>query len=152
MTALAVIPPDVYSGVVEVIPAVVEAVEVLLAAGAAYRVPTPDALADDGLGDVYADLTADIDFGAVAGLDDDTMRTLSAERGGDPERPGKRAPARPAAVACGACRRARLGRRLARPGPSGLAHRVRGHRAGRPRAALRRRGRRVATCSSRTTR
>ena len=35
MTALAVIPPDVYCGVVEVIPAVVEAVEVLLAAGPA---------------------------------------------------------------------------------------------------------------------
>jgi L-cysteine:1D-myo-inositol 2-amino-2-deoxy-alpha-D-glucopyranoside ligase len=85
----------VYSGVVEVIPAVVEAVEVLLAAGAAYRVPTPDALVDDGLGDVYADLTADIDFGAVAGLDDDTMRALSHERGGDPDRPGKRAPLDP---------------------------------------------------------
>lgn len=96
MTALAVIPPDVYSGVVEVIPAVVEAVEVLLVAGAAYRVPSPDALdAGDELGDVYADLTADIDFGAVAGLDDDTMRTLSAERGGDPERAGKRAPLDP---------------------------------------------------------
>ncbi|WP_028048107.1 cysteine--1-D-myo-inosityl 2-amino-2-deoxy-alpha-D-glucopyranoside ligase [Cellulomonas sp. URHD0024] len=91
MAALAVIPPDVYSGVVEAIPAVVEAVEKLLAAGAAYRVPT------DGhdLGDVYADLSLDVSFGTVAGLEDDLMRTLSAERGGDPARPGKRAPLDP---------------------------------------------------------
>jgi len=91
MAALGVIPPDEYSGVVETIPAVVEAVERLLAAGAAYRVAT------DGLdlGDVYADLSADVSFGAVAGLDDDLMRTLSAERGGDPDRAGKRGPLDP---------------------------------------------------------
>ena len=95
MTALGVIPPDEYCGVVETIPAVVEAVESLLAAGVAYRVATPDALVADGLGDVYADLSADVDFGTVAGLDDDTMRTLSLERGGDPDRPGKRSPLDP---------------------------------------------------------
>lgn len=91
MAALGVIPPDVYSGVVEAIPAVVEAVERLLAAGAAYRVPT------DGheLGDVYADLSADLSFGQVAGLADDLMRTTFAERGGDPERSGKRSPLDP---------------------------------------------------------
>ena len=91
MAALAVIPPDAYSGVVEAIPSVIDAVEKLLAAGAAYRVPT------DGheRGDVYADLSADVSFGTVAGLDDDLMRTLSAERGGDPDRAGKRAPLDP---------------------------------------------------------
>jgi L-cysteine:1D-myo-inositol 2-amino-2-deoxy-alpha-D-glucopyranoside ligase len=96
MTALGVIPPDVYRGVVEVLPDVVVAVEALLEAGAAYRVPTPDAV-DDGTdrGDVYADLTADHELGAVAGLDRDTMLALSAERGGDPERPGKRDPLDP---------------------------------------------------------
>ncbi|WP_426595502.1 cysteine--1-D-myo-inosityl 2-amino-2-deoxy-alpha-D-glucopyranoside ligase [Cellulomonas sp. McL0617] len=91
MAALAVIPPDVYAGVVETIPAVVEAVEKLLVAGAAYRVPTEG----HELGDVYADLSADASFGSVAGLEDDLMRTLSAERGGDPDRPGKRAPLDP---------------------------------------------------------
>ncbi|MDM7831014.1 cysteine--1-D-myo-inosityl 2-amino-2-deoxy-alpha-D-glucopyranoside ligase [Cellulomonas edaphi] len=93
MTALGVIPPDVWSGVVESIPAVVAAVEKLLAAGAAYRVPTPEAT--DGLGDVYADLSADADFGAVAGLARDEMLALFAERGGDPDRPGKRDPLDP---------------------------------------------------------
>ena len=152
MTALAVIPPDVYSGVVEVIPAVVEAVEVLLAAGAAYRVPTPDALADDGLGDVYADLTADIDFGAVAGLDDDTMRMPVRGARGRPRAGGQAGTARPAAVAPRAGGRARLGRRLARPRSSGLAHRVRGHRPGRARAARSTSRAAGRTCSSRTTR
>lgn len=96
MTALGVIPPDVYRGVVEVLPDVVVAVEALLQAGAAYRVPTPDAVDDGaGPGDVYADLSADHDFGAVAGLDRNTMLALSAERGGDPERPGKRDPLDP---------------------------------------------------------
>jgi len=94
MTALGVIPPDVWSGVVESIPAVVAAVEKLLAAGAAYRVPTPDEVGDT-LGDVYADLSADPSFGEVAGLDVDTMLAFSRERGGDPDRPGKRDPLDP---------------------------------------------------------
>ena len=91
MAALGVLPPDVYLGVEEVIPAVVPAVEGLLAAGAAYRVPTSDAVdGADAPGDVYADLSADPAFGTVAGLDVATMLALAAERGGDPDRPGKR--------------------------------------------------------------
>ena len=92
MTALGVIPPDVYRGVVEEIPAVVEAVEKLLAAGAAYVVETPGV---DGPGDVYADLSADPDLGAVAHLDEARMVELSRERGGDPDRTGKRSPLDP---------------------------------------------------------
>ncbi|MBO9554392.1 cysteine--1-D-myo-inosityl 2-amino-2-deoxy-alpha-D-glucopyranoside ligase [Cellulomonas sp.] len=92
MTALGVVPPDTYLGVVESIPAVAQAVRTLLDVGAAYRVPTPGST---GLGDVYADLSKDADFGAVAGLDDDTMRALFAERGGDPDREGKRSPLDP---------------------------------------------------------
>ncbi|MGY4642264.1 cysteine--1-D-myo-inosityl 2-amino-2-deoxy-alpha-D-glucopyranoside ligase [Cellulomonas sp. URHB0016] len=87
MTALGVLPPDTYLGVVESIPAVVAAVSDLLEVGAAYRVPTPGST---GEGDVYADLSKDADFGTVAGLDHDTMRVLLAERGGDPDRAGKR--------------------------------------------------------------
>lgn len=92
MTALGVVPPDTYLGVVESIPAVVDAVRTLLEVGAAYRVETPGSA---GAGDVYADLSKDVDFGAVAGLDDDTMRALFAERGGDPDRDGKRSPLDP---------------------------------------------------------
>ncbi|MEV7971654.1 cysteine--1-D-myo-inosityl 2-amino-2-deoxy-alpha-D-glucopyranoside ligase [Cellulomonas sp. NPDC089187] len=85
MTALGVIPPDVYTGAVESVPDVVTAVQALVDAGAAYRVPSPNA-ADD----IYADLSVDPDFGQVARLDADTMRAFFAERGGDPDRAGKR--------------------------------------------------------------
>lgn len=81
MTALGVLPPDVYRGAVESIPAVVDAVELLLATGAAYRL-------DDG--DVYAAMPLVPGFGSVAGLDRTTATELFAERGGDPERAGKR--------------------------------------------------------------
>ncbi|MBU4336581.1 MAG: cysteine--1-D-myo-inosityl 2-amino-2-deoxy-alpha-D-glucopyranoside ligase [Actinobacteria bacterium] len=87
MAALAVLPPDVYVAVTECVPRLVEAVDQLLDSGAAYRVPTPGV---DGPGDVYADLGADPAFGSVSGFDEATMLALSAERGGDPDRPGKR--------------------------------------------------------------
>ncbi len=92
MAALQVVPPDVYGSVVEEVPAVVAAVEQMLASGAAYRVATPGV---DGEGDVYADLAADPAFGEVARLTRDEMLALSAERGGDPDRPGKRDPLDP---------------------------------------------------------
>src|SRR6476661_1243229 len=51
MTALAVIPPDDYVGVVESVPAIAEDVRALLASGAAYTVDVPDV---EGSGqDVY---------------------------------------------------------------------------------------------------
>ncbi|WP_029253305.1 cysteine--1-D-myo-inosityl 2-amino-2-deoxy-alpha-D-glucopyranoside ligase [Paraoerskovia marina] len=92
MTALGVIPPDVYESVVDTVPRVQTIVEKLLEEGAAYRVPLEDGAGGDHpeLGDVYADLAADRHFGEVSGFDDATMRALFAERGGDPERPGKR--------------------------------------------------------------
>ena len=89
MTALGVVPPDVYTGAVESIPAVAQAVRDLLAAGAAYRVEDPDTTGH-GRGDIYADLSADPDLGRVAGLDRAEMLALFAERGGDPARAGKR--------------------------------------------------------------
>jgi L-cysteine:1D-myo-inositol 2-amino-2-deoxy-alpha-D-glucopyranoside ligase len=94
MTALGVVPPDVYSGAVESIPAVARAIRDLLAAGAAYRVEDPDT-AGHGRGDIYADLSADPDLGRVAGLDRAEMLALFAERGGDPARTGKRDPLDP---------------------------------------------------------
>jgi L-cysteine:1D-myo-inositol 2-amino-2-deoxy-alpha-D-glucopyranoside ligase len=97
MTALRMLPPATWTGAVESVPAVVEAVQALLEAGAAYRVPVEPGAGGDApeLGDVYADLTADADFGRVSGFDTATMTALFAERGGDPQRDGKKSPLDP---------------------------------------------------------
>ena len=97
MTALGVVPPDVYLGAVETVPQVVGAVERLVAAGAAYRVPNEPGAGGDQpeLGDVYADVSVDPSFGDVARLDREEMTALFRERGGDPERVGKRDPLDP---------------------------------------------------------
>jgi L-cysteine:1D-myo-inositol 2-amino-2-deoxy-alpha-D-glucopyranoside ligase len=95
MAALGVIPPDAYVGAVESVPAVAAAVEAMLATGAAYRVPTPEVADGLEMGDVYASVGADGQFGEVAHLDRDTMLALSAERGGDPGREGKKDPLDP---------------------------------------------------------
>jgi L-cysteine:1D-myo-inositol 2-amino-2-deoxy-alpha-D-glucopyranoside ligase len=89
MTALAVIAPDHYIGVVESVPSVVKAVTDLLSRGAAYRVVVPEGEASDGAGDIYFDLSSARDFGSVSSWDRDQMMSVFAERGGDPERPGK---------------------------------------------------------------
>ena len=98
MTALAVLPPHVYLGAVETIPGVADAVARLLDRGLAYRVPIEAGAggADPGLGDVYADISIDPHLGSVAGLDHDQTVALFAERGGDPDRAGKRDPLDPA--------------------------------------------------------
>lgn len=90
MTALGVVPPDVYRGVVESVPQVAAGVVTLLERGAAYRLSAPD-----GGEDVYADVAADPAFGTVARLDEAAMLAFSAERGGDPDRPGKKSPLDP---------------------------------------------------------
>ncbi|WP_278237280.1 cysteine--1-D-myo-inosityl 2-amino-2-deoxy-alpha-D-glucopyranoside ligase [Isoptericola sp. AK164] len=97
MTALGVVPPDPWTGVAEYVGPIAEAVARMLDDGTAYRVPMePGAGGDDPcLGDVYADLTADPDFGAVSGFDEATMAELFAERGGDPDREGKKNPLDP---------------------------------------------------------
>ncbi|WP_328520601.1 cysteine--1-D-myo-inosityl 2-amino-2-deoxy-alpha-D-glucopyranoside ligase [Kribbella sp. NBC_00359] len=82
MTALRVIPPQHYVGVVESIDLVANAVEDLQRAGAVYSVD----------GDLYFAVKADPAFGSVSGYDRETMRELFAERGGDPDREGKRDP------------------------------------------------------------
>ena len=82
MTELRLLAPDSWLGVVETVPTVVSAIEKLVAADATYSID----------GDVYFDVTADPHFGAVGNLDDAAMLELSGQRGGDPERPGKRHP------------------------------------------------------------
>jgi L-cysteine:1D-myo-inositol 2-amino-2-deoxy-alpha-D-glucopyranoside ligase len=83
MTALRVLPPEDYVGAVESIPRIVGHIENLLDEGLAY-------VLDDGTGDIYHDVSQAPGFGAESGYDEATMLRLFAERGGDPERPGKR--------------------------------------------------------------
>ena len=82
MTALRVLAPSAYVGAVESIDLVVDLVERLDAAGAVYRV-------DD---DLYFDVHADAGFGSVSGWDEAEMLRVFPERGGDPERAGKKHP------------------------------------------------------------
>ncbi|WP_433273142.1 cysteine--1-D-myo-inosityl 2-amino-2-deoxy-alpha-D-glucopyranoside ligase [Actinosynnema sp. CS-041913] len=86
MVALRVLPPRQYVGAVEAVPEVVEAVAKLLADGAAYRVD------DAEYPDVYFDHAATGRFGYESNYDVDTMSKYFGERGGDPDRPGKRHP------------------------------------------------------------
>jgi len=98
MEALRLLPPASWVGAVEAVPRIAAAVRALVARGAAYTLaPAADepAQVDPTRGDVYADLSADPRFGHVSGLDRETMLALSAERGGDPQRPGKRDPLDP---------------------------------------------------------
>jgi L-cysteine:1D-myo-inositol 2-amino-2-deoxy-alpha-D-glucopyranoside ligase len=82
MTWLRIIPPTRYAGAVESIPLVVDLIEQLQQRGAVYDVD----------GDLYFSVSADSKFGAVSRLDRLEMIRLFAERGGDPERPGKHDP------------------------------------------------------------
>ncbi|MDV3220119.1 cysteine--1-D-myo-inosityl 2-amino-2-deoxy-alpha-D-glucopyranoside ligase [Intrasporangium sp.] len=89
MTALGVLPPDEYLGAVESIPTFIAPIEKLLAIGDAYLVPAPDASRPQAH-DVYFDVSRDPKFGSVSRLEEADMLAVFAERGGDPDRPGKR--------------------------------------------------------------
>ncbi len=82
MAALRVLAPAEYIGAVESIPMVVEMVEHLRDRGCVYDVD----------GDLYFSVHSDPRFGEVSGLDEQEMLRLFAERGGDPDRPGKKDP------------------------------------------------------------
>lgn len=88
MEALRIVPPDHYVGAVESIPSIAARVGALLAAGAAYRLA-------DGTGDVYFDVSAAPRFGYESNLSRQQMLELFGERGGDPDRSGKRDPLDP---------------------------------------------------------
>jgi L-cysteine:1D-myo-inositol 2-amino-2-deoxy-alpha-D-glucopyranoside ligase len=83
MESLRIVPPDHYVGAVESIPRIAERITALLDSGAAYRLA-------DGTGDVYFDVAAAPRFGYESNLSRDQMLAFFAERGGDPERSGKR--------------------------------------------------------------
>jgi L-cysteine:1D-myo-inositol 2-amino-2-deoxy-alpha-D-glucopyranoside ligase len=82
MTALRVLPPDEYVGAVEAVAEIAHGIEQLVADGNAYRV-------DD---DVYFPVSAAAGFGAESHYDRSMMLRLFGDRGGDPDRPGKRDP------------------------------------------------------------
>jgi L-cysteine:1D-myo-inositol 2-amino-2-deoxy-alpha-D-glucopyranoside ligase len=91
MEALRNLPPTYYIGAVEAIPIIDSFAERLAARGALYDLD----------GDIYFARTVDQEFGALAGpgtasgLSIADMTKLSAERGGDPDRPGKKDPLDP---------------------------------------------------------
>ena len=131
MEALRVLPASAYVGAVETIPQIAECVRELRDRGAAYEVD----------GDIYFSVSSDARFGAVSILTRSTMLALVRERGGDPDRPGKKDPLdpllwraeRPGEPAWDSARRTRQTR---------VACRVHHHRARPARHGLRRPGRR----------
>jgi L-cysteine:1D-myo-inositol 2-amino-2-deoxy-alpha-D-glucopyranoside ligase len=88
MEALRILPPTHLIGAVEALPVIERFAERLAARGALYDLD----------GDVYFARGADALFGSLAGPDTPSglsvteMSALSAERGGDPDRPGKKDP------------------------------------------------------------
>jgi L-cysteine:1D-myo-inositol 2-amino-2-deoxy-alpha-D-glucopyranoside ligase len=82
MTALNVLPPDQYIGAVESIPSVAAHVQTLIDLSAVYEVD----------GDLYFEVYSDPRFGEVTALDEASMIEIFRDRGGDPDRAGKRHP------------------------------------------------------------
>ncbi|RFA21216.1 cysteine--1-D-myo-inosityl 2-amino-2-deoxy-alpha-D-glucopyranoside ligase [Subtercola boreus] len=94
MEALRVIAPTSYVAVTEVVDEIGAAAAQLVEAGFAYTVPTPDAL-QRGAEDVYfdaahAESATSWFLGMESRYDHATMLELFAQRGGDPDRAGKR--------------------------------------------------------------
>lgn len=85
MVALRVIPPINYIGAVEAIPLVIEAIEKLKDKGHVYKVES----------DLYFSIASDTEFGSRSHLTRIEMETIFADRGGDPERSGKKDPLDP---------------------------------------------------------
>jgi len=90
MEALAVIPPTAYVAVTEMIEPTAEAVQKLVNDGIGYSVDT-----DIYFDSAAASASAPWSLGDESRLDRAAMLTLSAERGGDPDRVGKRDPLDP---------------------------------------------------------
>ena len=82
MAALRVIPPTELVGAVESIPDIALAITRLRGTGSTYEVAN----------DTYFSVHSDPRFGEVSSLDEATMIGLFGERGGDPDRAGKKHP------------------------------------------------------------
>ena len=88
MAALRVLAPDHFIGVVEMVEEIAQGVAQMLAAGSAYQLQTDDAQGPD----TYALMSADPLNGSVGNLSEEQMDRFFAERGGDPQVPGKEHP------------------------------------------------------------
>ncbi|MDN5803953.1 MAG: cysteine--1-D-myo-inosityl 2-amino-2-deoxy-alpha-D-glucopyranoside ligase [Microlunatus sp.] len=86
MSALNVLPPEHYVGAVEAIGEVVELIAELQTKGVIYSVDDPE------YPDLYFARDSDPDFGSLSQLSDAQALAVFGERGGDPERSGKRDP------------------------------------------------------------
>ena len=82
MELLRVLPPAHYEGAVDAIPDVVKAIEILNQKGSVYDVDS----------DKYFEVHKDSGFGGESHLTEVEMLQIFAERGGDPNRNGKRDP------------------------------------------------------------
>jgi len=90
MQQLSIVPPSNYVGVTEVIPQVADAVSRLEQGGFGYPVDSTDAAPDIYFDNAAGEAGSAWHLGEESNLDRETMLELSAERGGDPQRPGKR--------------------------------------------------------------
>ncbi len=82
MEALRVLAPDHYVGAVESIPLILETIAQLRERGVLYEVD----------GDLYFSVRSDPRFGSVSNFSADQMLEVFADRGGDPDRRGKKDP------------------------------------------------------------
>jgi L-cysteine:1D-myo-inositol 2-amino-2-deoxy-alpha-D-glucopyranoside ligase len=80
MTALRVLPPDHFVPVTEVMSGIIEAVDLIRSRGFTYTLE----------GDIYFDISSFLNRLAELGVDYKDAVTTFAERGGDPQRQGKR--------------------------------------------------------------
>jgi L-cysteine:1D-myo-inositol 2-amino-2-deoxy-alpha-D-glucopyranoside ligase len=90
MERLSIIPPDFYVAVTESIDEIADAALRLSTSGFGYPVDSDDAAPDLYFDSAIAAERTPWHLGQESNLDRDTMLELSAERGGDPGRPGKR--------------------------------------------------------------
>jgi L-cysteine:1D-myo-inositol 2-amino-2-deoxy-alpha-D-glucopyranoside ligase len=98
MAALNVLPPRHYVGAVDSIPLIVDLIDQLRRRQAVYPVD------ENEFEDLYFAQASDSDFGSLSHLSEDEAIAIFAERGGDPDRTGKKAP-----LDCLVWRHARIG-------------------------------------------
>ena len=82
MVNLHIIPPQNYIGVVEAMPLIIDAISMIKENAPTYFVGE----------DVYFDVHSDTEFGKRSHLSSQEMQSIFAQRGGDPERIGKKNP------------------------------------------------------------
>lgn len=85
MTALRIIPPNSYRGVVESMDEIVTSINLYINKGVTYEIA----------GDIYLDISKVSGYPNNLPMSFEEAKEVFAQRGGDPERPGKKAPLDP---------------------------------------------------------